>query len=554
MLSSINTQATVQRLCVVALVAVFLSPALVTAQFGAVGTQFLDQDSPAVPDANEISDQFGHALATGDFDGDGYPDLVVDTRLEDVNGVLDAGQITVIRGSAAGIDPVLGAELWSEGLGLLTGDPDELDHFGYSVATGDFNDDLIDDLAISVYGGDPVIDGLPVSDAGEVYVLWGSGVGLTHLGHQTIRRGDFGLPGEPVPGNRFGSTLTSGDFDGDGVDDLALGSSDCAFEPPAGPNVQGAGCFGVLYGSAAGLDASPGGGIPGSVFDLASFGWAPAEFDGFGGILTTGDFDGNGFDDLAAAATGRDVQGLRNAGVAFIFWGSEDGLTAVDVQKIHRGMPGLWGSPEENDRLGSALATGDFDGDGAAELAIGVDDATLLVEHEGLAYIVPGVLGGALDMDATELLTQGILTGNALEIGAFFGSAVAAGDFDGDGVADLAVSARAADPDEVANAGLAWIVHGDPAGLEIGTAQEISHADVAPGTSQPDDNFGERLLVADLDSNGASDLVVGMPHFSIDQSGGIDVFYSSPTLGPSEIFSDGFESEDFSAWSSVVGD
>ena len=301
----IHSQTFARRLLGGALAAIFFFPTLASAQFGAEGTQFLDQDTAAVPDSNEADDRFGAALAAGDFDGDGYPDLVVQALREAISGVGNAGQLTVIRGSEAGLDPVLGAEIWNRNQGLLTGELTPDDFFGSSVATGDFNDDLIEDLAISVPGGDPVVDGLPVFNAGFVYVLWGSGVGLTHQDHLTIRRGTFGIPGEPDPGDNFGSILTTGDFDGDGVDDLALGTPACEFLPPGQPSVTTAGCLTVLYGSAAGLDASPGGGVPGEVFDLTSFGWVPAEGDRFGGSLAAGDFDGDGSDDLAVAAPWR---------------------------------------------------------------------------------------------------------------------------------------------------------------------------------------------------------------------------------------------------------
>ncbi|MEM7587733.1 MAG: hypothetical protein AAF560_30375 [Acidobacteriota bacterium] len=551
MLSSKSTPACIRRFFALTFVVALMTPSLLPAQFGAAGTQFLDQDSPAVPDSNDPNDQFAEALAAGDFEGDGYPDLVVHTSRETVSGVINTGQITVIRGSELGLDPVLGAELWNEGQGLLTGEPDSNDYFGYSVAAGDFNDDQIEDLAIAVYGGDPVIDGQPVLNAGEVYVLWGSGTGLTHQGHLTIRQGTFGLPGEPVPGNRFGSTLTSGDFNGDGVDDLALGSETCDFEPPEGPIVQGAGCLAVLYGSNSGLDASPGEGVPGVMFDLSSFGWAPGPFDGFGNALAAADFDGNGFEDLAVAAHGREVAGENNAGAVFIFWGSEDGLTAIDVQKIHRGTPGISGSPTEDDNLGDALEAADFDGDGAAELVIGVPQATLLLEEEGMAYVVPGVPGDALDTNATTSLTQGVLTGKPLELTARFGSQAMAGDFDGDGYPDLAISAPLANAEGVANAGLTWIVRGHPNGLQIENALEISHADVALG-ALPNDSFGLQLLSADFDANGADDLVVGMPIFGADDAGALDVFYGASTVGPPEIFLDDFESGNFDGWSSVV--
>ena len=67
------------------------------------GSQVLTQDSPGVPDTAESGDNFGVALASGDFDHDGFADLAVGVELEEVGDAAGAGGVNVLYGSAGGL-------------------------------------------------------------------------------------------------------------------------------------------------------------------------------------------------------------------------------------------------------------------------------------------------------------------------------------------------------------------------------------------------------------------------------------------------------------------
>ena len=83
------------------------------------------------------------------------------------------------------------------------------------------------------------------------------------------------------------------------------------------------------------------------------------------------DFDGDGYADLAVGVPGEDVRGVKDAGVVQVLYGSASGVSARD-QVWHQGRKGITNKLEKRDRFGSSLTSGDFDGDGFADLAVGI--------------------------------------------------------------------------------------------------------------------------------------------------------------------------------------
>ena len=87
--------------------------------------------------------------------------------------------------------------------------------------------------------------------------------------------------------------------------------------------------------------------------------------------MAGGDFDRDGFADLAIGAPGNDVGPVHNAGSVTVLMGSANKLTDLGSHTFTQNTPGVFGSPERGDDMGWSVAAGDFGRDGADDLAVG---------------------------------------------------------------------------------------------------------------------------------------------------------------------------------------
>lgn len=461
----------------------------------------------------------------GDFNGDGYDDLAVGLPYEDVTAGavdnFDAGAVTVIYGSAAGLTAA-GNQVWTQGTADMLDAVEPGDAFGYALAVGDFNADGRDDLAIGVpnegFGGQAA--------AGAVQVIYGSAAGLAAglaaVGSQIWTQDSAGLVEVAESGDRFGAALAAGDFNGDGRDDLAIGVPN---EDVAG--IVDAGVVQVMYGSPAGLAAASNqlwhqsvAGIP----DLAE------TADQFGSALAVGDFDADGKADLAVGVPYEDLGATVDGGVVQIMRGSVAGLTATGSRLFSEDISGIAGGAAAGDLFGWALAAGDFDGNGAQDLAIGIPYKDLTTAggtavNAGAVNVLFGAAGDGLNTVSGQLWSQGSagLT-DAAEAGDTFGYALAAGQLDGSGPADLAVGVPNEDiaagfnpvHSTISNGGAVHVIYGP-----LGSAANELWTQDNPGVldaAEAGDLFGLTVAVGDFDGSGQDDLVAGVP---LEDLGGI---------------------------------
>lgn len=302
------------------------------------GHRVLTQDY--LGSSSEANDLFGYALATADFDHDGYEDLAVGAPGED----LTVGVVFIIYGSADGLTD---ARWVVRGQGASVGSNETGDNFGWSLATANFNGDDYDDLAVGIPGEDLEFVEGTVSNAGAVNVYYGAATGLSLSGALQLTDADTG--GDAQDGAQFGYALAAGDFNGNGQADLAVG---IPFKETGG-NPLNHGLVDVLFGGAGGLAAA-------GYFELDSsdFGDAPAASDRFGFSLATGQTNNDTHADLAIGAPYR-----NNAGTVYLIYGSSTGPDFGNSDTIARFTSG--------GDFGYSLALGDWDGDGYDDLAAG---------------------------------------------------------------------------------------------------------------------------------------------------------------------------------------
>jgi len=504
----------------------------------------------------------GLEIFHGGFDQPVHLEVIIDGsagtaygRLTHSGEVYETGHYPITKAQIASLTEValtedfrdrlyLGVEFDSVSVSTTTGDGssgfvlqgiDKGDFSGISISgAGDINGDGIDDLIIGAYRADP--NGK--SDAGESYVVFGRTAGfpaVIELASLFPEAGGDGSSGFVLAGiveNNSGASVSgAGDINGDGIDDLIIGA--------ANPYKSDAGRSYVVFGRTTGFPA---------VFELASL-FPEDGGDGSGGFVlkgvnggdlsgrevsAAGDINDDGIDDLIIGAFVASPNGVHAAGESYVVFGRTTDFPAVlELASLfpQNGGDGSSGFVLQGvgpyDYTGySVSGAGDINGDGIDDLVIGAYEPTSNgYSGTGKSYVVFGrttVFPPVLKLrnlfpprgdGSMGFVLKGINNGDQSGF-----SVSGAGDINGDGIDDLIIGAKGADPNGKSGAGESYVVFGQatgfPAVLSLRSLFPRAGGDGSNGFVLKGVDGGSGASVSglgDFNGDGIDDLIICAP-------------------------------------------
>ena len=391
-------------------------------------------------DGESAYDSSGVSISgAGDVNGDGYDDIIIGAYAADPNGS-NSGSTYVVFGKDGDFASNIDLSNLTSSAGISINGESANDRSGRSVSSGDVNGDGYDDIIIGAYVADP--NG---SNSGSTYVIFGDDNGFaSDINLSDIARGDgsdgFRLDGERA-NDRSGRSVSSGDVNGDGYDDIIIGAY------WADPNQNKSGSTYVVFGKENGFDAT---------MDLSELdggdgfrinGERAGDFSGKS-VSSAGDVNGDGYDDIIIGAYGADSNGSRS-GSSYVVFGKASGFDAtIELSAIATGNGSagfrLDGENRDDESGYFISSAGDFNGDGYDDIIIGAWDADRNADNSGSSYVVFGKAGGfSGTIELSELDGRGgfRLDGEGADEQSGF-SIASAGDVNHDGYDDLIIGSH----------------------------------------------------------------------------------------------------------------
>lgn len=431
------------------------------------------------------------ASTTGDFNGDGIDDLIFGGR----------DNVYIIYGDANRENTNLRSGDLDGQLGVkISGIYNDADK-GIELASGDLNNDGFDDLFIGLKGGASL-------DSGLLHVIFGTNSALSSPFDVTTLDGTNGFT---VEGNsssdNFAADITTGDVNGDQIDDLLL------------INDQGEQIIGIL-GSSDGIEETLITNAFGSDPNYSRIVRFDVEYAGTAteSKIETGDLNGDGIDDIIYA----NPEFLNDAGEVVVFYGMAENRTQDFSRAELSENDGfkLTGSGSD-EFLGFSMAADDLNSDGFDELIIGAPltdykDNNSSGEEFGIIYVLPGInTNREVEISTDTLSNLGAFTivSDREDFQEFeIGRTVATGDVNDDGFDDLVIGSGTSGGRSLGNSyvvlGAADLPEDEISLLNLSSEQgfiiygERDRFDNAAGMG------GSLVATGDYNSDGFADLVI----------------------------------------------
>lgn len=408
-------------------------------------------------------------LVANDFNADGIADILVGANFNSDGGG-EAGAAYIFYGANTLASSVNAANANVQFIGEVASD-----HFGGAVSGGDINGDGISDIIVGAIDEDA-----GGSAAGAVYIFYGSSSLASQIDASVA---SVKLIGE-VANDQFGYSVSSGDVNNDGYDDVIAGA--------IGDDTGGgsAGAAYIFFGSpslAASIDAS--------LANVKLIGEAAG--DNLGASVFTGYINNDAFADALVGASGEDTGGSA-AGAAYVFFGSNALASSIDASLANVKLIG----EDANDVLGIAVSTGDVNNDGFADMIVGATGDDTGGSNAGATYLFYGsnALAASIDASAANVKLIGETAGDDL------GVSVSAGDINNDGFYDVIVGAQLENTGGE-DAGAAYIFYG---ATSLAASIDASLANVKLIGDLTFDNLGVSVYgFADINNDGFDDMIAG---------------------------------------------
>src|SRR5215510_7106403 len=397
-----------------------------------------------------------------------------------------------------GIPPVIAVEDLNGSNGFrILGSSSLWEEAGSSVSIGDVNGDGLADVIVGAPGSS-----YPYGVDYSAYVIFGRGSDDIPIASTVSAANLDSTSGLRVSVGEGYAVSYAGDFNGDGIGDFMVSA------PDYGTNDQGATY--IVFGNTGGTPNSfisiEGGEAAGVVGDRSGY-----------SIAALGDVNGDGFDDVLISSPHAAGDGRWWSGVSYVVYGNASG-TNIDLANFNA-SEGFRIIGSQYESIGQSVsAAGDVNGDGRMDFLIGVSNAGSDGNWlAGATYLIYGSDSGA-DVDLASLSpSQGVRLDGEFETHSGF-SVSAAGDVNGDGLADIIIGAPSPFSFPGQGGGSAFVVFGktgglsnmDLANLEPGDGFRINGAAVG-------DQVGYSVSSAgDFNGDGYGDLIIGAPYADPD--------------------------------------
>ncbi len=402
----------------------------------------------------------GFVHASGDLNGDGYADGVLGFTELSV-GAHYSGAVAVYAGGPDGLKP--------SPVQVFAG-TSRIETYGRDVELADVSGDGEIDLLI---GADRSDQGKV--NSGGVFIHYGIAGDFFSQEPSRILRGENA-------GDRFGHSVVTCDFDGDGNLDLAVGALEGQNDNVAVPATD-QGAVHVFRGDGSNFpdkaDFILYGQLPAGSGDSAS--WQSVAGLEFGTLVRAGDIDGDGLCDLVVGSQVADL-GDSEDGVVLVYRGTTDNNLTLTRTPVRVYAPDMAGGDGDGN-FANAVAVDDIDGDGKDDIAIGHYRSSVIDSRAGAVYVfrggpLPDADGSAsaapLGPDDATWVLRGTTSYE------YMGASVALSDWDGDAYADLVIGASRNEDYGSRNSGTILVFTGADIGAQVAAASTHDAGDDSP--------------------------------------------------------------------------